>query len=653
MSKLARNLASALIALALSISFAACSGGDDKPSPEPGPGPGTVSVTAVNLSPSTLSLTAGGATGSLTATLAPVNATNRNVTWSSSATSIATVSGSGLNATVTPVAAGSATITVSTTDGGFMASCDVTVERVGAVTGVTIPGTVNVATAGTYPIHATIQPATATNKLVDWTTSNAAVATVDETTSVNSVIRGRTVGTALITVTTRDGAKTSTCTVTVTPGGIAVTGVTIDPTTLAMWTGEQATVLTALIPVNAANQLIDITSSDTSKVTIVRNGRNATVTAVAAGTAAVTVKTDDGNFQATCAVAVIPPPPQKVYVGGNFGMILDGAAQSAYDGCDVYAVEIVGSDVHACGVTKGDAPRAVLWVNGTRSDLPMTSGATVSGAHGICAVGSDVYVAGWEAPSLGNASLAPWDFRPPATSEARLWKNGQSQDFIYPRSQAGTIQHTGSYGLCLAPVWEPSLDRYRLWMGGNLKMSDGSSGAAVWIADPGTYGYTNFLNLPPNSHFWSLAAEPAPSRKLWAICPEWGLLYFDVDSGYVYAPYDQTFTGYSVKYLNGKLYAAGFLRTGTYPAAYMVDGVVHEIENGTGTGYQYTEAWDINLGPGGGVHVCGGDFFGTSSPWTITGASPRLWTNGAEVNVPGWTGDKTKGLAYAVAATAQ
>ncbi|MEN6312953.1 MAG: YDG domain-containing protein [Clostridiaceae bacterium] len=82
-------------------------------------------VTGVSLNKSTLSLQAGSSAETLTATIAPVDATNTNVTWSSSNESVATVS----NGVVTPVSAGTATITVTTEDGGFAATCAVTVSN--------------------------------------------------------------------------------------------------------------------------------------------------------------------------------------------------------------------------------------------------------------------------------------------------------------------------------------------------------------------------------------------------------------------------------------------------------------------------------------------------------------------------------------------
>ncbi len=83
----------------------------------------TVSVTGVTLGNTSATLTVGD-TLTLNATVAPSNATNKNITWSSSNTSVASVS----NGVVTAKAAGNATITVTTADGGKTASCSVTVK---------------------------------------------------------------------------------------------------------------------------------------------------------------------------------------------------------------------------------------------------------------------------------------------------------------------------------------------------------------------------------------------------------------------------------------------------------------------------------------------------------------------------------------------
>jgi len=104
----------ALIAI-IGFSMAACDDGDD--------GATTVHVKGVTLNKNIITLNIGD-TETLTATVAPNNATNKAVKWSTSNEAIATVATNGV---VTAVAAGSATITVTTADGGKTAICVVTV----------------------------------------------------------------------------------------------------------------------------------------------------------------------------------------------------------------------------------------------------------------------------------------------------------------------------------------------------------------------------------------------------------------------------------------------------------------------------------------------------------------------------------------------
>jgi hypothetical protein len=168
-----------------------------------------VPVTSVTLAPTTTTVNIG-TTSQLTATILPANATNKTLTWSSSNTAIATVSTTGL---VTGVAVGSATITVTTQDGSKTATCVVTVTNtVISVTGVTVSPTIaSVNVGATTQLAATIAPTNATNKNVTWSSSNTAIASV----SATGLVTGVAVGSATITVTTQDGLKTATCTVTV------------------------------------------------------------------------------------------------------------------------------------------------------------------------------------------------------------------------------------------------------------------------------------------------------------------------------------------------------------------------------------------------------------------------------------------------------
>lgn len=80
----------------------------------------TVHVTGISLNKNSIKLTTAWQTQQLTATITPANADDQTVSWSSSNTSIATVSNTGLVTCVTPW---TATITATTNDGGYTASC--------------------------------------------------------------------------------------------------------------------------------------------------------------------------------------------------------------------------------------------------------------------------------------------------------------------------------------------------------------------------------------------------------------------------------------------------------------------------------------------------------------------------------------------------
>ena len=146
----------------------------------------------------------------LIATINPSNASNRNVFWTSSDQSVATVDNAGR---VTALKAGSATITVTPEDGGKTATCSITVrEKLYPVTGVTLDKTSVELTEGDVTIlTATVNPSNASNRNVYWTSSDQSVATVDNAGQVTAL----KAGSATITVTTEDGGKTANCKVTV------------------------------------------------------------------------------------------------------------------------------------------------------------------------------------------------------------------------------------------------------------------------------------------------------------------------------------------------------------------------------------------------------------------------------------------------------
>lgn len=268
-----------------------------------GGAPVTPTVNSVTVSPASATLDPND-TQQLTATVdaTPASA-DKSVTWSSSDPSVATVSESGL---VTAVAQGTATITAtSNLDNTKSGTCSVTVNAPAApipVTAIALnKSTTNIAIGDSETLTIIYTPAEAnTGKAVTWTSSNTSVATVDN----SGKVIGVTVGTATITATsTTDASITASCAVTV--QAVAVTGVSINPTSANLQIGGSTDLTYTILPANATDKSVSWSSSNTSVATV----NNGHVTAIAAGTATITVTTTDGNKTATCSVTVTAGPP--------------------------------------------------------------------------------------------------------------------------------------------------------------------------------------------------------------------------------------------------------------------------------------------------------------------------------------------------------
>jgi uncharacterized protein YjdB len=150
-----------------------------------------VPVTSVSVLPTTttIGLDATPPTVQLAATVLPDDATDKTVTWSSSHNNFATVDNEGL---VTAQAEGAATITVTTNDGSYTATCVITVSAAyKPVIDITLDNTTHTLWASeTVTLAATVQPADANNPALTWETSDAAVATVDNSGKVTALKPG-------------------------------------------------------------------------------------------------------------------------------------------------------------------------------------------------------------------------------------------------------------------------------------------------------------------------------------------------------------------------------------------------------------------------------------------------------------------------------
>ena len=319
--------------------------------------PQTVPVAGVKLDKYAILITEGDKS-TLSATVLPSNASNKDVSWASSDANIATVSKDG---EVTGIKPGSTTVTVTTVDGKKTAKCQVAVEkRIYPVESVSLDKTSLELTEGDKAtLIATVLPENASNKDISWTSGDEKVATVSAAGEVTAVTPGK----ATITVTTEDGNKTAKCEVTVNKKIYPVESVSLDKASLELTEGDKATLTATILPENASNKNISWTSGDERVATVSAAGE---VTAVAPGKATITVTTEDGNKTAKCEVMVNKK---------------------------IYHVESVSLDKASLELTEGDKATLIATVlpeNASNKNISWTSGdervATVSAAGEVTAV---------------------------------------------------------------------------------------------------------------------------------------------------------------------------------------------------------------------------------------------------------------------------
>lgn len=260
----------------------------------------SVAVTEVRLDKTATTLVEGD-TEELMATVMPENATDKGIEWKSDNESVATVSQTGL---VTALKDGSATITVITNDGGLKATCDVTVnKKIIPVSEIELNKIELTLDEGKEEkLVVTVKPDDATDKSVVWESGNESVATVSQEGLVTAVGEGK----ATITVKTNDGEFRASCEVTVKKKVIAVTGVKLSAASMTLREGDKGTLTATVEPANATNKNVEWWTSDLDvvSVTSTSGGSNGYVEARGAGKATVTVKTEDGEFSASCEITV-------------------------------------------------------------------------------------------------------------------------------------------------------------------------------------------------------------------------------------------------------------------------------------------------------------------------------------------------------------
>ena len=249
----------------------------------------TQSVTGVTLSDSSAKISVGNSKA-LKATVKPTDASNKNVTWKSSNSSVASVNANGV---VTAKSAGTTTITVTTEEGGYTAFCNITVYT--PATGIKVSKKkVTIAKGKTAIISATVLPENAENREYKWSTSDKSIATVNAA----GQITAKKIGTAVITATSVQGKYKANCLVEVVQ---LATGVSLNYSSVTLEAGKEKALSASITPLSASDKTIKWSSSNKKVATVSSKG---IVTAVGAGSAVITATSGDGNASATCRINV-------------------------------------------------------------------------------------------------------------------------------------------------------------------------------------------------------------------------------------------------------------------------------------------------------------------------------------------------------------
>lgn len=236
-----------------------------------------------------------GQSDTIAASVIPSTATNKAVTWSSSVPSVATVSKTGV---INALREGSTVITVKTQEGGFTASCTVTVYGKIPVKGISLDRrSVTVSIGVIDQLVATISPANASEKGVVWSCDNSKVLAIDQ----KGRFKGLKAGTAVLTATSVDGNFTSQCKITVTQ---PVTGVRITTTDVKLAIGKSKALTWTVFPEDATDKSVRWTSSNSSVAEVTQAG---IVNAKKAGVTVISVTTVDGEYTSTCNFTVYVP----------------------------------------------------------------------------------------------------------------------------------------------------------------------------------------------------------------------------------------------------------------------------------------------------------------------------------------------------------
>ena len=253
------------------------------------------------------------------------------------------------------------------------------------VTGVTLDkSSLSLVPGETAVLTAAVEPDSATDQSVTWSTSNPGVATVDSEDGLTAIVSAVDYGSTEITVTTGDGGMTASCTVVIMRP--SATGLTLDHTALTLDPGDTAGLTAVLTPFDADPTNVTWESSDTRVATVSPTGGAGETTVTAAGPGEATLTAASGGLSADCAVEV-----SGVILDKSSLSLVEGASENltarsygraktssyAWAVSDPNVARVSGGQVTA--LSQGTARVTVTGANGYTKDCTLTVSPNTAG----------------------------------------------------------------------------------------------------------------------------------------------------------------------------------------------------------------------------------------------------------------------------------
>lgn len=400
-----------------------------------------IPVTSVTLNKSSETIYTNNQNGvQLTATVKPANAANTSVRWTSSNTRVAKVNSNGR---VTPVSAGTATITcASVWNPNIRATFTITVKQYVDSVGLSA-GTDEIFQGETLQLSAAVSPNDASDKSLSWSSSNNSIATVNQ----SGKITGVKSGTAVITATATDRNSVSgRFTVNIL---LPVTGIELDKASAIIYTNN-TTGLQLHPSLTPAEALLASVSWSSSNTNVAKVSNSGVVTPVAPGTATITCRSkSDSSVTDTCVITV-KQYVESVAVHGNLASIVAGDTMQ-------FTTTVLPNNATDKSLKWTSSNTSVATVDGTGTITGVSGGSTVitatakdgsgkSGSYKIVVVdlpanAPAVSVTGVTAPS----SKTIYTVNKTAQIDATVSPANADQSVLWASSNenAATIDNTG------------------------------------------------------------------------------------------------------------------------------------------------------------------------------------------------------------------